>query len=549
MSMKTVPEKYRELLKRHAEEHLLPAAGRWRREMNINRATAGWPAAYLATVDLGFEGLYGSRELLDFAVACGDHFYRTFVRDGRTSRPPEHFSTTFFVDLYGQMRDLLTPARRRRWEEAVLTHCQALADTIQIKFSAPTSGRTALEIGCGPNHVYLWCAMLYRGGMVLGRPDFRRLASWAMGKLLEGQHPEGYHPEHRGPVLQYHTITSSGLATYYDLSRDPRCLEPLRRAAGFYCRTIYPDLSPIEVFDERSRWHPNYAFGAHGSLCQIPMGRRYIDLALDRMLNRKRRDDHRGGVGIGWLLRGLLNYQDGPHRPLPCENPEMLVRLDRAGLIRRTGPWFHALSAFCNEPWEYNPYILDRIQHLSCWHEKTGLIVGGGNDKGVPEMATFYSVENGEVGYYRPRRGRIVAGREGDRVELDYGPIRAALTLRVVDGSRVQLTADLNHWVLYLKPTFNLELQLAAGEQVTLAAGRTVRLPRATSAARNYPTGGLLRTDRWELRGPADMRLRWPHVPHKVRAHQRRHVDGAVGILTVPFPDAGGRLEVQLRVL
>lgn len=567
MSDMSIPEKYREMLRHHAHQYLLPAAkgevkGLDPRKMKLGGggrywATAGFPAAHLAMKGLGPEREFlGSSELMDFAVACGDFFYRDWVGKGRTTLPNEHFATTFFLDLYELVHEQLSKARRERWRRAIQGHSEALSEALRSKLSVNLPRHSALQVGCGPNHLYCWCAMLYRGGRVLGRAEYRRRAAWAMHKLLAAQDASGYHAEHQGPVIHYHVVTLSGMWDYYAQSLDPASVEPLRRGAEFWCGMIYPDLTPIEVFDERNRWHPNYASSAQGALSMIPMGRRYISLALDKLLagaevRNRPTQERRLPWHVGWMLRVLNNYHEGPQQPLPIEDHRMLHRINGLGLVRRNRSWVHALSAFCNEPWEYNPFILDRVQNLSCWHEKTGLVIGGGNDKYAPEVATFYCQEGGFVGYYRPRSGRIVPARaeHGDRIELDYGPIRAALEVKPLNEGRMRIAADLRHWVLDLQPNLNLQLRLVPGSTLRLAGSKTVKLTRSTRKTRTIDTGGRVGTEQWELVGPKDMQLHWPHFPYNSYQKDRfNDIHAAVGIATVPFPREGGHVELELRI-
>jgi hypothetical protein len=554
MRRRSIPELYRELLARNVER-MLDGAWRARKGGEFHgvraggAASGGAAAAFLATRDVGLPQYVGSQELLDYATAAGDAYCRQFVRDGRRSRPSWHFSTTFFIDLYALMAPRLSAARRRRWQATALAHCEAIDRALALKFAAPLRGVSALDLGCGPNHVYLWCAMLYAGGLALDRPDFGRRAQEAIGRLIRGVTREGYHPEHLGPVLGYHALSASGLATYYHLSRDPRCRAPLKRAARFWCGTIYPNLHAVELFDERTRYNPNYGIAMHGAFALIPEGRRLIRLTLEKLLAHRREPVHpRAGTPVCWLLRGMLQFTPGPEKKLAVERSHMTSRIGREGLMRRKGPWFFALSAFVNEPWEHNPYILERTQHLAVWHERTGLLIGGGNDKDTPELATFHAIENKEVHYYRARRAEIVNGGRAPGVALDYGPILAELRVKPMGPRRLHLSAELRHWVLDLKPAFNLQLRLRPGE-ITLAGGRVVRLTSKPGAPKRLATGGLVRGKRFEIRCPEGATLLWPHFSHHTRiGHKVPNIADATAILSIPIPDDGGAVSADVII-
>jgi hypothetical protein len=112
----------------------------------------------------------------------------------------------------------------------------------------------------------------------------------------------------------------------------------------------------------------------------------------------------------------------------------------------------------------------------------------------------------------------------------------------------MSISADLRHWVLYLKPALNLQLQLKPG-MIGLACGRTARLSGSPHRRQRIATGGLIRTASWELRGPPGMMLRWPHLPSAMRTGRKEpNIADAVGIATVPLPDAGGHADLELRI-
>ena len=61
--------------------------------------------------------------------------------------------------------------------------------------------------------------------------------------------------------------------------------------------------------------------------------------------------------------------------------------VERAATLRQ-GPWFICLSAY-TAPLDRSRWHQDRQNLVSIWHEKVGLILGGGNTKLQPAWSNF----------------------------------------------------------------------------------------------------------------------------------------------------------------
>jgi hypothetical protein len=432
---------------------------------------------------------------------------------------PPNFQMLTAVPAFELMLPRASARQRRLWLRAAAGCARVSRDFLLRKEAA--WGRPGPFTGCGPNHLFIVAAPLYRLGRLLGDEGSCRLARRAMHRLCGLQTEAGYFPENSGPVVSYHRVNLFGLCDYRRTSGD-RFVDPfIARGISYLLRAMYPNLAGIETLDQRNRsglriGRPGASPGSWDACfgCN-PAGRRLAGRVLAEL--QRALDAHPEQVPFpvsGHVALAALLYVEGPTaRILPCERKSFVDRFEgRAGIVRRDG-WLLALSGYHESNRPGNPFILDRTQNLSLFHDRFGLILGGGNDKRNLEAATFDVVESGYVRYFPPLAGSArVAGR-GGRLELQYGPATARLDAVVRSPRRVELVAGLE--TTFAEQTNGLNLQIPVGPGATVRIdGRRVRLSPEAAGLRNWPVR------RWfepiagvRLELPGGGRFRWPVLP------------------------------------
>jgi len=447
----------------------------------------------------------------------------------------------------------LAPARqRRRW----LRDVRACADGAErfLLQKRDGWGKPGPWTGCGPNHLFMTAASLYRFGMILGEGRYTRLARRAAHKLVELQSEEGYFPESSGPVVAYHQLSLYGLIDYYSSSGDAAVLPVIEKGLRFVDRASWPDVTPMRALDQRNRdgRRPGRVGGGRGaynlSFGLTPAGRRMAQLALDRTTARV---PERPGWGAyyhsGLAAMAALHHPGGrAARRLRCEREIYTDRLDgKAGIVRRDG-WCVVLAGYHDTRRPGNPYVLDRTQNVAVFQDRCGLVIGGGNDKNHYDAATFEFLESGCCYYFPPvaERARV---RPGEGVlDLDFGAAKGRVTARIVSRRRVELVAGAVTNFGAQRNRFNLQVPVGPGAVVRID-GADVRLrKRKTQKAwlvkRSFELPGLVRID-----VPGGAAFCWPHLPwnpYNAPTHESG-IGAAVGFLRIPL---GGHDIAERRV-
>src|SRR5438270_6622014 len=106
---------------------------------------------------------------------------------------------------------------------------------------------------------------------------------------------------------------------------------------------------------------------------------------MQKQFDLKRKKD-KTLVGPDVAASFLLYGGEGEIRQQPAT--DVTVTADHNAMTRRAGAWFTCLSAYhtCVSD---SRWIQDRQNLVSLFHEKTGLIIGGGNTKLQPLFSTF----------------------------------------------------------------------------------------------------------------------------------------------------------------
>jgi len=462
-------------------------------------------------------------------------------KDGSTwGKIYQPWTYTRWIRAFGLIRDAMPHERRQRWEKALTLGYQGIS-------------RTALDrIHNIPAHHAMG---LYHAGKLLNRPEWCEQAREFLARICASQDPAGYWPEHSGPAVSYNFVYSDAVGVYYAMSGDKTVLPSVERASTFHAAFTYPDGSRVETIDGRNPYHAGVRLGTVGFTFS-PHGRTFLLQQWRRLLQAGGRLDADDAASF------ILYGEDGPLRMPPERPPESRFVLGKGDAVahRRT-PWFVCLSAF-HQPVAENRWGQDRQSLMSLYHDRVGLIAGGGNTKLQPLWSTF-SVGDTALLFHRPgdtqpnftpppglQHVPTGAGLVQDRdvLDLSYGNERCRIEADISNGDRAKLTYQMDgasgrpvaaH--LTLLPHIGETWETASGRRGTL--GETaLRLPQGEAGAWFSHHG-------WRISLPATASVVWPVLPHNpYRKDGSATAEEGLIVIVLPFSEAARRHALTVEV-
>jgi hypothetical protein len=474
----------------------------------------------------------GGDALIDDADASGKWLFRK--KDGSTwgmIYMPWIYSR--WIRAYGIVRDAMPPARRVRWEKALRLGYAGISRELE----------KARLVNIPAHH-----AMgLYFAGQLFDEPAWKKQAANFLHRIVAEQHADGYWSEHVGPVVLYNTVYCDALAAYLTASGDEAVIPALQKATTFHAHFTYPDGTMVETIDERNPhleqlWLPNAGF------TYSPEGRTYT-ARLIRLYRKPLPAD------AAALL--LLHGKEGAglaSDPLESNFDFVLGKGD-AG-IRREGPWFLAVSALTAAQSKVR-WIQDRQNFFSVYHDRAGLILGGGNTKLQPRWSTFTF---GDVNLLRHRAGdekpefapgpglvhipnsaRLLDGKQCG-AELDYGGKRGTVRLKTSGQNRLEIFYSGDRAM-----TAHLQLLPRMGKELVAATGKRQLLDATPLRWTAADAGEWIELNGVRLQLPKDATVVWPALPHDPYKKDGRAEPGQ-GRIVIDIPLAAGQARVAVEI-
>ncbi|MCE5270009.1 hypothetical protein LLH00_01840 [bacterium] len=520
-------------------------------DMLATTQMAIYPVAWLYRHKYPDNPFYGDRRALESVIRNGDYLA---AYQPSSFWPLSQWTVHSWLSALEQVQDELDPERRARWSAAI-EHWVAM----YLDYLHKCEGKrqyTAVQLGTSPNHYSLYLVAVMKAGQVLGHPEWTDYARGQFRNLLRSQHPDGFWAEHDGPVNRYTWITLQGVGLYYEMTGDPEALEAIRRAKDFVLGFTYPDGSAVAVIDERNRYAPGLS-PTHGllGLGHFADGRRFCRLIAAKMAAGAADEDGSGlsNESLSHLTDALRYWEAGPEAAVPWDSQSYDRTLVSGARLMRRGDWIVTLCGIVSPPWEGNRFFLDRYTYIEVWHRKCGLVLGGGNTKRQPQIATLLmEPSHGGLDFW-PRDSRITGAGDSLCLELACDKFSARLSARVIDSTELDLRV---HFIETSPPMLwpnryecNLQLQLNAGETLTAGDGPHALGPDKLNVWESN-LGERISTGRWSLTVPAGRTsLRWPFLPFF-----NYDVDGiggknsAIGILSTAARIYEDDLEYRLKV-
>ena len=475
-----------------------------------------YPLAAAWAIESKDNPYYHDPSLLKAIVAGGDALIADADADGAWVFRKKDNSTwgmirmpwtySRWIRAFSLIRDTMSPDDRERWEKALtLGYANIMARDLNRVHNIPCH-----------HAMGLYCA-----GKTLGKPDWCEFAKQFMARVVAAQDPAGFWTEHVGPVVRYNFVYIDALGHYYAMSGDQSVLPALERSAMFHSMFTYPDGSVVETVDERNPYQGGIHLGNVG-FTFTAQGRGHIanQLALLNKAGRRMSADE----AASFLLFG----REGSVSPTPADASDRLdVTPDGRALVCRKGPWFVCISAY-HCPVYANRWIQDRQNFVSVYHDRCGLILGGGNTKLQPLWSTFtvgdVSLLAHKPGDENPKftpDGELyhvpdAAGLKRDEpvgIGLTYGKERCSVQVEPVDECTLKIS---------LRATARSGLPVEAHLTLIPHIGRpfgTALSPGTKLDAKPFTldaaqTGGWIEHAGWRLTTPEGSRVVWPVLPH-----------------------------------
>lgn len=397
------------------------------------------------------------------------------------------------------------PAARERWTKALtLGYSEIAKHDVNHLHNIPTHQAMGL----------------YVAGKALGRPEWCRQAAEFMPRIVAAQAEGGYWAEGQGPVVLYNFVYLEALAIYRAASGDRRVLDALERGTRFHARFTYPSGQCVETIDQRNPYHDRPEAG-NVAFTFTPEGRAYLAQQWKRLGRLLDADSNAALIQYG---------EEGPMPEPSAGGDETFVLreggVDRAATLRR-GPWFVCLSAY-TAPLSTSRWHQDRQNVVSIWHERTGLIVGGGNTKLQPAWS---SITVGDESLLRHRPGdtqptflpsgklfhvpsaATLSMEPRPGLQLKVGPEQCAIRVEVQDPRRLVYEVE-RQGQSDLPATAHLTLLPRLGKPLVTGTGRSLKLDAQPVHLGPAELGGVVRHAGFAIRLPAAASVCWPALPH-----------------------------------
>jgi hypothetical protein len=533
----TLPDRYFELMQTGivpVEERLAKPPAPTLQDLEAQRGWGHFPHALLVAAVLYSKpnpsnSRYRDPKMLALAKQIGDIVAESNEKGIFTQRLDHHRDLYAWLEAYRILEKDLERERRNRWRKELEKNLAALA--VDVASRADFAAYNSPFIGTSPNHYSLWSSTLYLGGKVFANKEWFTLGERVMRRFAaEEQAPDGYWGEHdiTGPTMGYDYLTLTGVALYWEYSKDPAAVEALRRSTKFHKFFAFPDGRPVDVLNDRNRYWEVPAWG-HFAFSNFSDGRRYAEFLTSFF-----KQDHMAMESLGRIAQNALYYHAGPLQPIPLDQVNYMRRLRVTAGIRKTGPWVVCLSGIIATQAPTNQFYLDRQGNVSVFHQKLGLIITGANSKRQPELATFWEKIQGQV-FYMPQVTRLRMGSDQDRLSLAYNSFFSDLYVPVPKGKELELRFLVTPKGAREDAELNLQLCLKAGQILETGAGKKVILSDDKVEFGSAELNGWIRHAGWTLKLGPQARLVWPVRPFNPYADApERSLQHAVGLVSVP---------------
>jgi hypothetical protein len=474
---------------------------------------------------------YRDPKMLALALRIGDLLASENEKGVYEPRLDSDWDTYMWLEAYRLLESELGADRRARWKRSIEENIERLVSDASERLDFPWYHSPF--IGTSPNHYSQWACLLHLGGVVFGKKEWERLGAQVLRRFaLTEQSPDGYWGEHNnsGPTTGYNYLTLTGIALYWEHSKDDAVMPALRRAKDFHMRYTFLDGTPVDVINDRNRHWGVSAWGQF-AFTHFPDGRSYAAFLTSFFRSETLTADQ-----LGRLAQNALYYHEGPREQIPQALPRYSHKMSIPAGIRKTGPWQVALSGLISTQAINSQFYLDRQGHISVFHQNLGLIITGANSKRQPELATFFETLLGQP-VHMPISTRLQMSDAQDRLSLAYNTFFSDLYIPLPSENELTLSfAITGRGRPAEDPRLTLQLCLKPGETLETGAGLKITLGTERIELTPGELGGWIRHHGWKMKIDPTSRLIWPVYPHNPYTNApEASLERAVGALSVPL--------------
>ena len=565
-----LPDLYYEILVKSVEQEMKLQApdGRFRshlpatpeqdvRSLNMYIMEYIYAPALLYVADNPANTLRGDKKVLDMALRAGDWLASIVDETGlfvptvngvKTSPLDSHRTLYCWAEAYGLLESHLGDKRRAAWREALIRAGGKVADDLRERKNRPRY--IAPFLGTSPNHFGLWATTVWRLGMILNKEDWVSLAQPVLYRFVREVAPGGYWAEHDGPTMTYDYLNSSVAGLYWNYSGDPAALKAMRLSTDFHTHWSTPDGVDIHTVDQRNRNHfeVEASWGLF-TFCYFPEGRRFVRFKLLSALGDSADPLRSFGLeALGRIAQDAYYHTEGGEARIPQEMNAYYHRIDRPAVVKKSGPWVYSMSALVSVPSPLNQFFLDRIDPISLWHAKTKHIIGGGNSKGQPELATFMVKRANGDRDCLPLDALITGNQDTDTMCVALEGFSLRLVITTVDSATVTISASAEKTYDVPDSAFlNLPLIVSPGETIRTGSGESYSLGETEIKLEGL---AALSYKNWRAELPAGARFYWPYFTYTPYGPVRvpKNIHNAVAVVSIPLTDLSGWTTVHFRI-
>lgn len=496
---------------------------------------------------------YKDKSLLEIIMKSGDALIADMDKRGQWEFRKKDASTwgpiwmpwtySRWIRSYALIKDDMPPERREKWV-AALTLGYSGIRTHELNRVLNIPGHHAMG--------------LYIAGKVLNHPEWCKDAADFLMKLVAEQSEAGYWTEHVGPVVHYNFVYVDLLGNYYAESGDKRVLPALERASIFHRNFTYPGGEDIETIDERNTYQGTVSEGNTG-FTFTPAGRAYLKSKWERKGMDKLNPD---------FLASLIMYgEEGETEDFSVSEQQPLYTLteqgvDKAGILR-DGQWFICLSAY-TAPLIQNRWIQDRQNFASIYHEKTGLILGGGNTKVQPLWSNFtvgdvslLQHKTGDIDpdffpkgelYHVPTTATLVRSPHAG-LDLLYGKETCKIRIKPENNKRLIYTLE-STTVSGLPVAAHITLMPHIDKPLETGAGEKIKLDENTITLDYSRIGGSISHAGYIIHLPETATVHWPAMQHNPYAKDGKStIQIARIVIRLPFNAEHRTYDIPIEII
>jgi hypothetical protein len=488
---------------------------------------------------------FGRADVLEAAGLAGDYLRSLqddtgqveFVKVGGSTwgqiYPP--FTIYHWLEAYRLLQDKFSPERKKRWAEGLLLALSGMDREIRAVSADQISDQQQYEknwIFKKPfqvNNISTWNGMsLFRAGEVFRRDDWKETGRTMVREAAKAMNPGGFWPEFGGPTTYYNLVLLHAIGLYYGFSKDPSVLPALEKAVEFQIHFTYPDGRVVETIDGRVRYDDRVQERGHPAFAHFPQGRGYLRFLQEQMkvdalspeppapiytvfdlpfFQRKTDIPSSASPLLHIALQTIEGQESAEEVQPPQSRADYLYTLGDQALVRKQGDWFYCLSGITLEGRE-SKWAMDRQNHVSLWHRRAGLIVGGGNSQDQPEWSSFVVGSK-----HTASSGRVELRPKGDRVLLSFPDATGLMEVTLVSQTEAILNLHILGEADRHQARSNIVLKLHPWKQITTALGERFFFTDQPITLHSCRTGPWVEHCGWRMCMPQGSVLTWPVFP------------------------------------